>query len=161
MIPRLARFSGFLKSGVAAPFWNLDAARGPIGVQGKENVGTILAYPWYTNCPLADIGGCWRCSGLPQCLSRAAGILLCSKRLVFALRLRDCVAQSGSAPRSGRGGRRFKSCHSDQKTPNKYMLSLLTRIGATRTKTDQITAKTRETQRKVPGKVPGCAHVFA
>src|SRR5271169_4826616 len=24
------------------------------------------------------------------------------------------VAQSGSAPRSGRGGRRFKSCHSDQ-----------------------------------------------
>jgi resolvase-like protein len=25
------------------------------------------------------------------------------------------VAQSGSAPRSGRGGRRFKSCHSDQK----------------------------------------------
>src|SRR5258708_4239030 len=23
------------------------------------------------------------------------------------------VAQSGSAPRSGRGGRRFKSCHSD------------------------------------------------
>src|SRR5512144_2705986 len=26
------------------------------------------------------------------------------------------VAQSGSAPRSGRGGRRFKSCHSDQGT---------------------------------------------
>ena len=25
------------------------------------------------------------------------------------------VAQPGSAPRSGRGGRRFKSCHSDQK----------------------------------------------
>src|SRR3974377_1872836 len=25
------------------------------------------------------------------------------------------VAQSGSAPRSGRGGRRFKSCHSDHK----------------------------------------------
>src|SRR5947199_805779 len=24
------------------------------------------------------------------------------------------VAQPGSAPRSGRGGRRFKSCHSDQ-----------------------------------------------
>lgn len=29
------------------------------------------------------------------------------------------VAQSGSAPRSGRGGRRFKSCHSDQK--NRYL----------------------------------------
>ena len=27
------------------------------------------------------------------------------------------VAQSGSAPRSGRGGRRFKSCHSDQARP--------------------------------------------
>ena len=27
---------------------------------------------------------------------------------------RRSVAQSGSAPRSGRGGRRFKSCHSDQ-----------------------------------------------
>ena len=27
------------------------------------------------------------------------------------------VAQSGSAPRSGRGGRRFKSCHSDQLAP--------------------------------------------
>ena len=27
------------------------------------------------------------------------------------------VAQSGSAPRSGRGGRRFKSCHSDQRLP--------------------------------------------
>jgi hypothetical protein len=26
------------------------------------------------------------------------------------------VAQSGSAPRSGRGGRRFKSCHSDHLT---------------------------------------------
>jgi hypothetical protein len=24
------------------------------------------------------------------------------------------LARSGSAPRSGRGGRRFKSCHSDQ-----------------------------------------------
>src|ERR1700730_8835237 len=28
--------------------------------------------------------------------------------------VRRSVAQSGSAPRSGRGGRRFKSCHSDQ-----------------------------------------------
>jgi hypothetical protein len=31
-------------------------------------------------------------------------------------RLRS-VAQSGSAPRSGRGGRRFKSCHSDHSEP--------------------------------------------
>ncbi len=31
-------------------------------------------------------------------------------------RLRS-VAQSGSAPRSGRGGRRFKSCHSDHSFP--------------------------------------------
>ena len=29
------------------------------------------------------------------------------------------VAQSGSAPRSGRGGRRFKSCHSDQISPSR------------------------------------------
>src|SRR5262245_11263257 len=29
------------------------------------------------------------------------------------------VAQSGSAPRSGRGGRRFKSCHSDQNLSNR------------------------------------------
>ena len=29
---------------------------------------------------------------------------------------RRSVAQSGSAPRSGRGGRRFESCHSDQQT---------------------------------------------
>src|SRR5438552_13417552 len=28
------------------------------------------------------------------------------------------VAQPGSAPRSGRGGRRFKSCHSDQHFPD-------------------------------------------
>jgi hypothetical protein len=54
-----------------------------------------------------------------------------------------------------------KSCHSDQKAPSKYMLSLQSRIGATQTKTDQITAKILETRRKVPGKVPGYARVFA
>ncbi len=32
--------------------------------------------------------------------------------------IRRSVAQSGSAPRSGRGGRRFKSCHSDQLSPS-------------------------------------------
>ena len=36
-------------------------------------------------------------------------------------RLRS-VAQSGSAPRSGRGGRRFESCHSDQKSGIKQCL---------------------------------------
>src|SRR3954454_5877962 len=35
-------------------------------------------------------------------------------RLTRDDRLRS-VAQSGSAPRSGRGGRRFKSCHSDHR----------------------------------------------
>src|SRR3974377_1102430 len=32
------------------------------------------------------------------------------------------VEQSGSAPPSGRGGRRFKSCHSDQKLSNIFSL---------------------------------------
>src|SRR6187551_1622785 len=36
------------------------------------------------------------------------------------------VAQSGSAPRSGRGGRRFKSCHSDQLSTSSVDLSQLT-----------------------------------
>ena len=35
-------------------------------------------------------------------------------RLAPVFRACRSVAQSGSAPRSGRGGRRFKSCHSDQ-----------------------------------------------
>ena len=37
------------------------------------------------------------------------------------------VAQPGSAPRSGRGGRRFKSCHSDhylRETPSRFAASL-------------------------------------
>ena len=33
------------------------------------------------------------------------------------------VAQPGSAPRSGRGGRRFKSCHSDQLFPEMFQQS--------------------------------------
>jgi len=34
------------------------------------------------------------------------------------------MAQSDSAPRSGRGGRRFKSCHSDQHlTQNKWVFA--------------------------------------
>ena len=36
------------------------------------------------------------------------------RRSVITHRLWRSVAQPGSAPRSGRGGRRFKSCHSDQ-----------------------------------------------
>ena len=34
------------------------------------------------------------------------------------MRLDRSVAQSGSAPRSGRGGRKFKSSHSDQQIKN-------------------------------------------
>jgi hypothetical protein len=45
-------------------------------------------------------------------------ILLSSLRLLrgrgYKAAISRSVAQSGSAPRSGRGGRRFKSCHSDQ-----------------------------------------------
>src|SRR5262249_30458388 len=37
-----------------------------------------------------------------------------SRTRVIRPAFRRRVAQSGSAPRSGRGGRRFKSCHSDQ-----------------------------------------------
>ena len=37
---------------------------------------------------------------------------------VISPAFRLSVAQSGSAPRSGRGGRRFKSCHSDQLSPH-------------------------------------------
>ena len=43
------------------------------------------------------------------------GCFLFEKRFTFSKKLtvfRD-VAQSGSVPRSGRGGRRFKSCHPD------------------------------------------------
>src|SRR6185437_5045412 len=43
------------------------------------------------------------------CGFKAAGVI----RPAFS----RSVAQSGSAPRSGRGGRRFKSCHSDQLHP--------------------------------------------
>ena len=36
------------------------------------------------------------------------------------------VAQFGRAPRSGRGGRRFKSCHLDQNwTDNRYNVSVV------------------------------------
>jgi hypothetical protein len=48
-------------------------------------------------------------AGPQRCGLRARGALAIS-----GPRERRSVAQSGSAPRSGRGGRRFKSCHSDQ-----------------------------------------------
>src|SRR5262249_62325144 len=48
----------------------------------------------------------WAVIGLLMLAFRGAGVISpASSR---------SVAQSGSAPRSGRGGRRFKSCHSDQ-----------------------------------------------
>ena len=48
-----------------------------------------------------------------------------------------------------------KSCHSDQKILSKYGVSALSRNESARTKTAQITAKSRETRRKSPGKIPG------
>ena len=48
-----------------------------------------------------------------------SGSIPIAKRRLYKPRHRwRSVAQSGSAPRSGRGGRRFKSCHSDQLSRN-------------------------------------------
>ncbi len=45
-------------------------------------------------------------------------LLRCGERLAISRPPVDrSVAQPGRAPRSGRGGRRFKSCHSDQNFP--------------------------------------------
>jgi hypothetical protein len=60
------------------------------------------------------------CLGVPASCFRA-GLQRLQPRRAIDIRpsLSRSVAQSGSAPRSGRGGRRFKSCHSDQNSPNK------------------------------------------
>ena len=53
----------------------------------------------------------------PSGAARAFSALAAPGRRRYKAASRDhrrrSVAQSGSAPRSGRGGRRFKSCHSD------------------------------------------------
>ena len=54
-----------------------------------------------------------RCNASAQ--RRETGRLLgCGRSSIRALPKSRSVAQPGRAPRSGRGGRRFKSCHSDQ-----------------------------------------------
>lgn len=51
----------------------------------------------------------------------AACLLRTTERLAISRPPVDrSVAQPGRAPRSGRGGRRFKSCHSDQNFPIYY-----------------------------------------
>ena len=54
-----------------------------------------------------DKSGRWACDGEPMPLYPA-------HRTASPVRLGRSVAQPGSAPRSGRGGRRFESYHSDQ-----------------------------------------------
>ena len=66
--------------------------------------------PRGTDCISAAIASCWSMSfsenRYPPRIKSGAGFF----RIMLLCR---SVAQSGSAPRSGRGGRRFKSCHSD------------------------------------------------
>ena len=55
--------------------------------------------------------------------------LAVSRHALYGRGSRRSVAQSGSAPRSGRGGRRFKSCHSDQQASDE-LVRLRRRPGA-------------------------------
>ena len=59
-------------------------------------------------------GACLRQTRPIACARRWACCGPSRGRLYSSLSASRSVAQLGSAPRSGRGGRRFKSCHSDQ-----------------------------------------------
>ena len=78
----------------------------------RENVGTILAHSWHTNCPLVRHWWLLVVLGFASMLALNSGNYACvqSKKgggVIAGLRpaFSRSVAQSGSAPRSGRGGR--------------------------------------------------------
>ena len=78
----------------------------------EQNRDTRLApnldnsHAYYAACPPASHAPA--SVACPRILRTLNGMAITA-----ALPISRSVAQSGSAPRSGRGGRRFKSCHSD------------------------------------------------
>ena len=89
--------------------WRSGSARG-LGPRGECSIHSILT------------AQCRRC-GAASHKGRAGWIVTtdCDRRPAVVVRLqcqapRRCVAQFGSAPRSGRGSQRFKSSHADRST---------------------------------------------